>query len=140
MLSLKYLKNNKNLKSITVIVGNLSDISDLKAFIYMENVIIPNNKIKYVSVFTNLQKFKKIDLTNNPMSMLNKNLQVVINFDYDNADFITKTPYWYRNWIKEFIILPEDKPKIPTNLTAKLPTFDTGLYPFIVYNDITYSQ
>ena len=81
--------------------------------------------------------------------MLNKNLQVVINFDYDNADFITKTPYWYRNGIKEFIILPEDKPKVPTNLTAKLPTFDitlngvkiqndTRLYPFIVYNDITY--
>lgn len=83
--------------------------------------------------------------------LLNKDFQVIINFDYEDIDLTTGTLYGYKNGIKELIQLPEDKPKAPanTNLTAELPTFDitlngvkidnsNRLYPFIVYNGITY--
>lgn len=83
--------------------------------------------------------------------LLDKNFQTVVDFDYENIIVSNDTLYWYRNGIKEVAQLPEDKPKTQTtiNLTAKLPTFDitlngvkidnsNRLYPFIVYNDITY--
>ena len=83
--------------------------------------------------------------------LLNKDFQVIINFDYEDINLTAGILYGYRNGIEELIQLPEDKPKAPTNtnLVAELPTFDitlngvkidnsNRLYPFIVYNDITY--
>lgn len=84
------------------------------------------------------------------VGLLDKNAKIIVDFVYDEISWTKEAGFiGYRNGYQESIQLPGEAPESPTILTAKLPAFnitlngvkiqnDIRLYPFIVYNDITY--
>ncbi|HAQ41983.1 MAG TPA: hypothetical protein DCM73_14890 [Clostridiales bacterium] len=84
--------------------------------------------------------------------ILDKNMKIVIDYIYDEIIWTEEDGFLgYTDSVIENIKLPDKTPVKSVNLdvSAKLPTFDitlngvkiqndTRLYPFIVYNDITY--
>lgn len=64
--------------------------------------------------------------------LLNKNFQVIINFDYEDIDLTTGTLYGYKNGIKELIPLPDDKPKTTTNINSILNNYQYSNLIFIL--------
>lgn len=67
--------------------GNITDLSPLKFFVNLDNIVMRHNNIKDISLLADLKKLKELDIGFNPVSDLSplKNLKLTKLYVYSNT-------------------------------------------------------